>query len=360
MKPFLLDAPINPLSFGNVTVNLLRELHRRNADMGLWPIGGELDLSSYDISKEFLNYLNQSFNQRFDFLNKEFPSIKIWHINGSENRKNPKQFLYSFYESNQPTPVEVKLVFAQDSIAFSSSYAAESFKNFGVDAHYIPLGVDAEVKPTGDTYYGDKLTHFVLMGKFEKRKHTARIIKTWIKKYGNNPKYLLTCCVSNPFMSAEQLQGLINHTLEGKNYTNINFLPYLKTNSEVNELMNSADIDLTGLSGGEGWNLPAFNCTALGKWSIVLNATAHRDWATKENSILIEPTGEMDVEDGMFFLKHIPFNHGTFFTWNEDQVVAAMEEAEKKAKTENKEGLKLNEQFTYAKTLDALIELINK
>ena len=80
----------------------------------------------------------------------------------------------------------------------------------------------------------------------------------------------------------------VSQALEGKRYGNINFLPYLKTNSEVNDFLNAIDIDLSGLSGGEGWNLPSFNATALGKWSIVLNATSHTDWATQSNSILVE------------------------------------------------------------------------
>ena len=44
--------------------------------------------------------------------------------------------------------------------------------------------------------------------------------------------------------------------------------------SKVNILINNIDIDLSGLSNGEGWNLPAFNATALGKWSIVSNCRA--------------------------------------------------------------------------------------
>lgn len=100
------------------------------------------------------------------------------------------------------------------------------------------------------------------MGKFEKRKHTEKIIKLWLSKYGNNNKYQLTVCVTNPFFKQEEMSAVIHNTLEGKRYSNVNFLPYLKTNSEVNELLNSIDIDLTGLSGAEGWNLPAFNATA--------------------------------------------------------------------------------------------------
>jgi hypothetical protein len=106
----------------------------------------------------------------------------------------------------------------------------------------------------------DKI-HFGLMGKFEKRKHTEKIIKTWIKKYGNNYNYQLTCCINNPFFKKEQMESLINNLLGGTRYGNINFLPFLPHNSQVNDFINSIDIDLGGMSGAEGWNLPSFNAT---------------------------------------------------------------------------------------------------
>jgi hypothetical protein len=189
-------------------------------------------------------------------------------------------------------------------------------------------------------------------------KISARIIKTWAAKYGNNSKYQLTCCVSNPFFNEEQMKSVISNTLGGQHYKNINFLPHLQKNSEVNELLNAIDIDLTGLSGGEGWNLPAFNATCLGKWSIVLNATSHKDWANEKNSILIEPSGEMPVADGVFFNKDADFNQGTFHTWLEEDALEAMCKAEEKAGEINIEGQKLAERFTYANTVDTILSRI--
>ena len=130
-------------------------------------------------------------------------------------------------------------------------------------------------------------------------------------------------------------------------------------NSEVNEFLNAIDVDLTGLSGAEGWNLPSFNATCLGKWSIVLNATSHKDWATKENSILIEPNGEVDCADNVFFKKGSPFNQGTFYSWDEDQVLAAMEESEKKVGHTNTEGQKLADKLTYSNTVDVIMSRIS-
>ena len=91
---------------------------------------------------------------------------------------------------------------------------------------------------------------------------------------------------------------------------------------------------------------------------MVLNHTAHKDWATQENSILIEPSGEMPAEDGVFFTKGSPFNQGTFYTWEEEEIVKAMEKAETKAGQINTEGEKLRDKFTYSKTVDAILDCI--
>jgi len=197
------------------------------------------------------------------------------------------------------------------------------------------------------------------MRKLEKRKHTGKIIQAWAEKYGNNYKYQLSCCITNPFFQPQQMNQAISQVLKGKRYGNINFLPYLKTNSEVNDFLNAIDIDLSGLSGGEGWNLPSFNATALGKWSIVLNGTSHKDWATPTNSILVEPNGKVDAEDGIFFTKKQSFNQGQIYTFDTDEVVVKMEEAEQKISTENSEGLKLQNDFTYSRTLDEILTIIS-
>jgi len=353
----ILEAPLNPLSFGNVSFNIIRELHKKNVELGIFPTG-DPDLAAYDIPDDLKAYIENSINKRWEIISPETPTLRLWHLNGSDNRKTKDQYLYTFYECNQPTDIELKICSLQDKTIFSSKYAKDKFEERGAkNTQCIPLGFDEDFKETGKSYLKD-VVHFGLMGKFEKRKHTQKIIRAWLKKYGNNSKYQLSCCVTNPFFKPEQMQGIINETLAGVNYNNINFLPHLKKNKEVNELLNAIDIDLTGLSGGEGWNLPAFNATCLGKWSTVLNATSHKDWATEENSILIEPSGQMDSEDGVFFTKNSPFNKGSFYTWSEEQAIAAMEKAESKAGQINTEGQKLRDEFTYSKTVDAILACI--
>lgn len=350
----IFEAPINSLSFGNVAINLLREMWRKNIDVGLFPIG-KVDASAHKLEPEFSLWLQTAVNNRFAFLDSEIPSVKLWHLNGSDNRKTEKQYLLTFYEASEPTFVEKKLAKLQTKTFFCGDYASKTFLNAGCDnTATFQLGFDESFHITGKKYLPERI-HFGLMGKFEKRKHTAKIIQTWLEKYGNNPKYLLSCCVTNPFIPAEQMQQIIAATLNGKRYSNINFLPYLQTNSEVNDFLNAIDIDLTGLSGAEGWNLPSFNATCLGKWSIVLNATSHKDWANEINSILVEPSGTIPIYDNVFFKENDMYNQGIMWDWSKESLLEAFEKAEQKIGTVNENGIKLSKELTYEKTLNQII-----
>lgn len=154
------------------------------------------------------------------------------------------------------------------------------------------------------------------------------------------------------------MDQLITQSLGNQKYSNVNFLPHLKTNSEVNDLINSIDIDLSGLSNGEGWNLPSFNATALGKWSIVSNCSSHKDWATNDNSILIEAVAKQPCYDNIFFKEGLTWNQGNYYLLNGQDIAGAMELSIQMAKSENKEGLKLQKKFTYEKTIDKILEKI--
>ena len=331
----IVEAPINRLSFGNVTYNILRQLWRKGVDVIWFPLSGNADFSAFDkIDKDFGQWLQASANSANKKIKPNIPTFKLWHLNGSASRIGAKQFLYTFYELDQPTPDEINLAKFQNKVYFSSNYAADKFKESGVDAGVLPVGFDEDFHKTNKQYLNPDVVHFGLMGKFEKRKHTEKIIKLWLKKYGNDNKYQLTVCVTNPFLKDDENKSVLMDCLENKQYKNINFLPHLKTNSEVNDLLNSIDIDLTGLSGAEGWNLPAFNASCLGKWSIG-----------------IEP-----CYDGKFFQENSPFNQGNIHTWDSDIVSQAMDQAVSKKGQINKAGEELKSKFSYSNAVDALIK----
>jgi hypothetical protein len=352
-------AALNDTSIGNVSVNILRELYKAGVDVSLFPIQNTINLNAFDeLDSNFLKWISFSYENRLKTVNKNNPTLQIWHINGSESKLSDKSFLYTFYEMNRPTPTEVNLCRTHEKVFFSSSHAKNCFLSSGLkDCQYIPIGFDADIKKTNKKYLQNKI-HFGLMGKLEKRKHTLKILELWSKRFGNNSNFELTCAITNRFIPVESLNQQIGQALQGEHFDNINFIPFLSKNSEINELMNAVDIDLTGLSGAEGWNLPAFNTTCLGKWSCVLNATSHKDWANENNSILVEPTGKEESHDGIFFQKNSNLNQGDINNFSAEQFCKCAEDAINKVKAVNTEGEKLKEEFSYKKSVNSILEHI--
>ena len=356
----VIKAPLGPQSFGQVSRGILREIFRIRDDVFFFPeSSGDISKSllAYDITEEFGKQLTKAYSSRFSFDRRKDQCIRLWHLNGSETRLCDKEILYTFHETSELTDLESKLANFHDTTVVSSSYSKEVFSGKVNNIGLAFPGFDEDLKIIKREYFPKRI-HFGIMGKFEHRKHTAKTIGLWAKHFGNNPKYQLTCLVNNQFLNEDQNKQLQNKALDGKSYWNINFLPHLPKNSQVNDFMCSVDIDLTGLSGGEGWNLPAFNCTALGKWSVVLNATAHKDWATEDNAILVEPSGTIAIDDGMFFKTGGLVNQGKFFDYSEEAFCSAINEAIKRAKTLNEKGLELQTKFTYKKTAEALLAYI--
>jgi len=160
----------------------------------------------------------------------------VWHINGSERTLGQNQYLYTFYEVDSPTEEEVSIVKSQKHVFFSSSESASFFKGKGCNnVSYVPLGFDDDFYVTNKKYLDDDITHFGLIGKFERRKNTAALINIWARKFGNNPKYQLTCLVNNQFIGEEKQKEAINTALGGIKLIILTYYqPYKQTKKSMN------------------------------------------------------------------------------------------------------------------------------
>lgn len=359
----IFDGPINNLSLGNVSLNILRELIERNHNLSaFFPVGDNADFSAYDKLDEGIRakIIDLGVN-RLKNLKREDPTFRLWHINGAERKLSDNQFLFTFYETDSPTIEEIRTLQAQTHTFFSCSETVEIFKKRGVDnVSFVPLGFDKDFGKTGKEYLGKGVTHFGLIGKWEKRKNTEKIIRTWLKLFGGKKEYQLTCLVDNPFFKPEIMQQLKLQAMDGKHWNNINWLPRLKTNSEINEFHNAIDIDLSGLSGSEGWNFGSFNSACLGNVCAVSNCTAHKDWAQGENIILVEPDGKEDCYDSVFFHKGGSFSQGRFYKLSDESIEDGISRAFQKfqEKPEKYDRSDLIEKFSYKNTVDEILKVV--
>jgi hypothetical protein len=359
---FTLNLPVNSVSFGQVSTLLLRELHKKNSNFTLYPIGDRYDLSCQELDEGFLSFIKDKTSDFLSKINRKDPCFKLWHLNGSLESVSNKKYLLSFYELDSPTKEEINIVKNHDKVFFSSNYSVDIFKTFGCNnVEFLPLAFDKyNFKRIEKQYFTDGRIVFNLVGKLEKRKNHKKVIQSWLKKFGNDARYHLQCSIHNPFLKDEDNKGLIGSILEGKSYFNISFLQQMPKNAIYNDYLNSADI-VIGMSGGEGWGLPEFHSVAMGKHAVILDAHAYKDWANKTNSILVSPSSKVEATDGIFFHKGQQFNQGNIFLFDDDEFLAGCDKAIERVKSNkiNSEGLKLQEQFTSEKFADSVLNIIN-
>ena len=299
--------------------------------------------------------------QGMESHHRDTPCFKLWHLNGSMESVSNDPLLLTFYELDAPTKAEINIA-KNNRIALSSKYSQEVFRAYGVESLYLPLAFDDyNFCKSNKTYTDDGRITFTVCGKFEKRKNHAKMIQAWIKKYGNNPKYFLQCAIYNGFLPnhEEQNQAITNHLTGGQKYFNVNFYGHMLQNSVYNDFLNSTNIML-GMSGGEGWGLPEFTATALGKHAVIMNAHGYKDWADKENSVLVNPSGKQEAYDNFFFNKGAPFNQGNIFDFDEEEFLAGCEEAIKRVEANpvNEAGIKLQENFSKERFVKTVLENI--
>lgn len=355
--------PINSVSFGQVSVALLREAYRRGHEPFIFHIQENLDLSAQKPDPQFFEWIQKCSSKSLEKYKRDIPIIKLWHLNSSLDSYSKNQILITFYELDQPTSIESNIVDNQAITALTSKFAIESFENAGAKSvRYLPLGFDdANFKRVDKKYFPDDRITFNVVGKFEKRKHHGKILSAWSKRFGNDKKYFLNCAVYNNFFSPEENTAIINKFLEGQKYFNINFLGHMPKNDLYNDFLNAGDIVL-GMSGGEGWGLPEFQSLCLGKHAVILNAHSYKDWANEKNSVLVNPSGKITAYDGKFFNEGQAFNQGNIFDFNEDEFISACETAIGRVENNrlNEEGVKLKDRYTYSQTLDVLESFVKE
>ena len=321
---FALNLPLGSVSFGQVSVSLLREMHKRKLSPNLFPIGGTLDLSPYEnVDPEFAGWIQECVSRAHLEHNRKIPIFKLWHLHDSFSSYSDHQFLLSFYELDSPTPMELNYAKNSAKILFSSEYTRDLFKSFGLtNVDYLPLAFDARSFFKKDKVYFPNRITFNICGKFEKRKHHLKAIREWINLFGGNPQFSLQCATYNDYL-------------------------------------NSADV-VIGASGGEGWGLPEFQSCAIGKHAVILNCNGYKSWANPSNSTLFEPSSKVSSLDGIFFKGDQPYNQGNIFDFSTESYHNALKESVKKVSVNrlNEAGLALQQEFSVEKFCDRVLSLL--
>ena len=360
---FAVNVPLGSVSFGQVSTAILREIKKKGHSPCIFPIQDNVDLATQNHDKEFLEWIQSGIAKSQSSHKRDIPMLKLWHLMGSLESFSKNQFLFTFYELDQPTKEEINIVKNNAQVFLSSSESTKTFETFGAtNISTIPLGFDKHnFERKNKKYFEDERITFNMVGKFEKRKHHDKIVKAWLKRFGNQKEYFLQAAIFNPFLSPEDNQKIVGSLLQNTKYFNVNFFGFMAKNSLYNDFLNSGDVVL-GMSGAEGWGLPEFQSVAMGKHSVILNASGYKEWANEKNSVLVSPCGKIPAYDGVFFKEGQSINQGNIYDFDEDSFIEGCERVIEKVKENrtNEEGLKLQEEFTYEKTTNSILEHMEK
>lgn len=359
MQEYTLNLPLNPTSFGQISIAILRELYEQQKEVILCPISDpQLDHENRNI--KFFQWINNSISSFYPKHNKTKPSFRLWHMNHSLNFISQDQTLLTFHETDSLTESEINILNNQDRVLVTCDSSLQLFQE-ETDSliHKIHLPFDKynfheiEKRSTGD----DRIT-FMLVGKYEPlRKRHDKVISAWIKEFGDNPRYELRCAIANHFYTDDEFQNSIKNVIK-KNYFNVQFLGWIVQNSLYNDFLNQGDI-VIGM-GNESWGLPEFHAVGLGKHSVVLDCLGHSEWATEDNSCLVKPSGMIPADNDKFFQKGHQFNQGNFYDFDETSFIESCYKAIERHKNNpiNVEGKKIQNTFTTKKFVDSIEQYI--
>jgi len=348
------------VSFGQISFALAREAYKLGHSPNIIPIGN-VDISAQREDPDFTLWLQSCISKGLKTHKRKNPCFRLWHISDSLQTISDKQVLLTFFETDSPTTEELNIISNNYKVLFACDYNTNTFKDYGAtNVSTLNLGFDSfNFYKTDREYFNDGRITYLVSGKYEPvRKQHDKIIKTWLRKFGNNNKYHLICCIQNPFIHPEQHNQIYANILEGKNYSNIQFLPFSAQNSVYNDILNSVDCVIAG--GTESWGLPEFQAVCLGKHGVISNCAGHKQWADEKNSILLNSNSRIQCYDGMFFHKGQPFNQGNFFSFSESELSNCLDTSIKKIEENrvNTKGLELSEKFKYSETFRNIHNLL--
>jgi glycosyltransferase involved in cell wall biosynthesis len=359
MKSIIIHAPINSLSYGIAAKNIAIALSKI-ADVYLVPVQYAPDRNTFSSQEEhdtIVALMNKG--QNYPYAS-NVPCIKIYHQNMMNTMvvtDGPK-IGYSFFELDRLTDIETRQIQALDGFLVASNWAREVVFNsvkFLTPLGVVPLGVDTNLFSPGEVNHSD-ITTFLNIGKFEVRKGHDFIYDIFSAAFPNNERVALLTMPFGPFLTQQEHSFLLQKKAKDSRI----FL--LERTNTVSELVNIIRKAKCGIfpSRAEGWNLPALEMMACGKHVIATKYSAHTQYMTPENAMLIDCDEVEPAKDGRWFDGN--GNWARISQKQIDQMITYMREVYDKDHSgklgRNEAGVKTAKQFTWDNTAEQLLKVV--
>lgn len=290
-------CPINDLGYGQVGTNLTRELSKI-CNLSLFPIG-QATVNTFEDHRAIEQCVKNARTPDFDA-----PCIRIWH------QHDMSQFVGYGEKIGFP-------IFELDNFSDQEKHHL----NRGVDKLFVCsdwakniINRETQVKrdrtnvcPLGVAQYETKIelsksptTKFFTCGKWEVRKGHDKIIEAFCQAFNEDDEVMLYMMCNNPFLNYEQEKQWLDLYCNSKMGHKVRFLPRVKTHKEVIDIMSEMDCGIF-ISRAEGWNLELLEMMSCGKPVIATAYSAHLQFCTSLNSMLVGIDQLEPAYDGFWF-----------------------------------------------------------
>lgn len=356
-----LQTPINNLGYGVAGYNILKELYNRDSSVALYPIGRP------DSAEDFV--VQSAGNIKNLKLNR--PHVKIWHQHDLFQRiGSGKHFGFPIFELTEFDQREKISLHHCDELLVCSKWArdivrhqTDAYANGGFlldQIHVVPLGVDTEIfNPT--RVVNSEKTIFFNCGKWEKRKGHDILVECFNKAFTKDDNVELWMMTENPFLN-DQIKNQWEKLYKTSALSDkIRLIPRQQHHKDVARLMNMVDCGVFPAR-AEGWNLELLEMMACGKRVIATNYSAHTEFCSPVNSMLVNIDNLETAFDGVFF-------DGKKGFWAElaqdqnDAIIEYMREVHSLKQSGqlgvNHNGIDTALKFSWKNTVDKLMEAIN-
>ena len=349
-------SPINQLGYGIAGFNICKALSEQT-DVALWPISEPSVTNQNDA--DYVRELMAN-NVLFD---PNAPCIRIWH------QHDMAQFVgkglhigFPIFELDTFTEAEKHHLSSCDGLFVCSEWAKQVCLNnlhFGEHRiHVIPLGVDTAVFTDWLQSPRDpepSSTIFFNCGKWEVRKGHDILIDAFKKAFPGDEDVQLWMMCQNPFNSPDENKQWHDKYDDPR----VKIIPRVETQEEVYNIMRRTDCGVFP-SRAEGWNLEALEMMACGKQVIITDFSAHTEFCTKENSMLVTIDDTEMAYDGKWF--HGQGNWAKIGNGQIDQIVSHMRKThasvQNNENTFNTAGVETAEKFSWKNSADKIMEVL--
>jgi len=341
-------TPLNNTSLGIVGQNLCKAFDALDEDFILFPGTSYSNFFSQELAS-----LCKKRSFTTSKLRKDCPSLKWWHPNNINLMPlGTKRVGYTIFETTKFSDRDIDEIETLDRVIVPSRWAADIVKaeTKQKEVHVAPLGVDMSVFFSTLRHETNPIYTFLNVGKLEVRKGHNELVEMFNKAFSKEDEVALVLMIDNQFMPPEKLlewkKSVANTNLGSK----IFFIEGGLSLENMNDVYNGIHCYISP-SKAEGWNMPILEAMACGKPVITTDYSAHTEFCTSENSILIKPTGMERAYDGFFF----PGSHGEWSTIDQDAFIEAMRSAFKTRLSSNDNGIKTARKYSWRSTAQNLL-----